>query len=371
MRLSSLRLRLVLAACLGASLGLVTACGDDGDGASCAPDLPPDGDATGHPAPLGASPTEARAGRITDASQLPATTLGLETWAVGDFVLANDRVALVIEDAELSLSAGHMALENLSRQNVDGIFVMASSDKRFSGLFEAIERVGLPLVFVGGRGHRYGDCVDLDYASGLREAARHLAGLGHRRMGFVCGLPEGERFAARQRLYAGALRDAGLRFHASLFVECEPTCDGAARAAKALLGTGNGRRPTAIVAVNDLLAIGVVRAIREMGLRVPEDISVVGNDNLSVGEHQPVALTTLSAPLRELAEAAASCFLSRQKKGGAGRGEGSPAVKLPVALVARESTARAPTPNLARIAHKPRENAWHAGSAPSSLATSL
>lgn len=99
MRLSSLRLRLVLAACLGASLGLVTACGDDGDGASCAPDLPPDGDATGHAAPLGAGPTEARAGRITDASQLPATTLGLETWAVGDFVLANDRVALVIEDA--------------------------------------------------------------------------------------------------------------------------------------------------------------------------------------------------------------------------------------------------------------------------------
>ncbi len=256
-------------------------------------------------------------------------------------VLAGKGYSLVIEDAELSLSAGHMALENLSRQNVDGIFVMASSDKRFSGLFEAIERVGLPLVFVGGRGHRYGDCVDLDYASGLREAARHLAGLGHRRVAFVCGLPEGERVSARQRLYAGALRDAGLRFHASLFVECEPTCDGAARAAKALLGTGNGRRPTAIVAVNDLLAIGVVRAIREMGLRVPEDISVVGNDNLSVGEHQPVALTTLSAPLRELAEAAASCFLSRQKKGGAGRGEGSAAVKLPVALVARESTARA------------------------------
>lgn len=77
-------------------------CGDDGDGddapPSCAPALPPDGDPTGHPMPLGASATEARAGRITSTDQLPATTLGLATWRVGDYVLANDKVAIVIED---------------------------------------------------------------------------------------------------------------------------------------------------------------------------------------------------------------------------------------------------------------------------------
>lgn len=86
--------------CLSVSLlAILAACGGDDDGApSCAPGLPPDGDTTGHAAPLGAGPTEARAGRITSAAQLPATTLGLETWAVGDYVLANDKVALVIED---------------------------------------------------------------------------------------------------------------------------------------------------------------------------------------------------------------------------------------------------------------------------------
>ncbi len=85
------------------TLGLtaLAACGGD-DGATCAPGLPPDGDADGHPQPLGSSATEARAGRITASAQLPATTLGLATWDVGDFVLANDRVAMVIEDVGAS-----------------------------------------------------------------------------------------------------------------------------------------------------------------------------------------------------------------------------------------------------------------------------
>ncbi|HUQ07879.1 MAG TPA: CehA/McbA family metallohydrolase [Kofleriaceae bacterium] len=85
---------------IATSAGLVlgTACGDDGGNNSCAPGLPPDGDMAGHPEPFGASVDEARAGRITAVSQLPATTLGLEAWSVGDFVLANDKVALVIED---------------------------------------------------------------------------------------------------------------------------------------------------------------------------------------------------------------------------------------------------------------------------------
>lgn len=256
--------------------------------------------------------------------------------------LAAKGFSLVIEDAELSLSAGSLALENLSRQNIDGLFVMASSDGRFKRLYDGIARVGLPLVFLGARGHRYGDCVDLDYAAGLREVAQHLAGLGHRRVGFVCGLPEGERVALRRRLYARALRDAGLRFRGVLFEECEPSCEGAARATRALLRDGPGRRPTAIIAVNDLLAIGAVRALREAGLDVPGDVSVVGNDNLSVGAHQPVALTTLSAPLRRMAEVAAECFLKRSHGKGKAKGEAPVTAKLPVELVARESTGPAP-----------------------------
>src|SRR5690242_12603769 len=88
--------------CLVLALASLTAAacggGDDSTPPSCAPGLPPDGDPTGHPQPFSAGPSEARAGRITAQVQLPATTYGLATWKVGDFVLANDRVALVIED---------------------------------------------------------------------------------------------------------------------------------------------------------------------------------------------------------------------------------------------------------------------------------
>ena len=81
----------------------MTGCGgDDTPTPSCAEPLPDDGDPDGHAEPFGASATEARAGRITRADQLPATTLGLETWNVGDYVLANDRVAIVIEDVGAS-----------------------------------------------------------------------------------------------------------------------------------------------------------------------------------------------------------------------------------------------------------------------------
>ena len=72
--------------------------------------------------------------------------------------------------------------------------------------------MGMPLVFVGMRAHRHGDCVDLDYAAGFREAARHLAQLGHRKIGFVCGLPERRSYRLRKRLYGDALAMAGLRF---------------------------------------------------------------------------------------------------------------------------------------------------------------
>jgi hypothetical protein len=90
-----MRVRLGL---LGLLVATMAACGDDGGNTTCAPGLPADGSDTGHAQPFGSGPNEARAGRITAASQLPATTLGLETWSVGDFVLANDKVALVIED---------------------------------------------------------------------------------------------------------------------------------------------------------------------------------------------------------------------------------------------------------------------------------
>ena len=89
---------LVLASAIVALAVALAACGGDDASDTCAPGLPPDGSDVGHAQPFGAGPTEARAGRITEAVQLPATTYGLETWKVGDFVLANDRVALVIED---------------------------------------------------------------------------------------------------------------------------------------------------------------------------------------------------------------------------------------------------------------------------------
>jgi LacI family transcriptional regulator len=97
------------------------------------------------------------------------------------------------------------------------------------------------------------------------------------------------------------------------------------------------RRPTAIFAANDLSAFGVLAALREAGLRVPRDVSVVGFDDLPAAAHVQPPLTTVRQPLREMGGAAVRSLLARIA--------GEPAagaVTLPTALVIRESTTRAP-----------------------------
>ncbi len=175
--------------------------------------------------------------------------------------------------------------------------------------------------------------------AGGRSATRHLAGLGHRRIGMIGG-PDRILFCqARLDGYRSALRSAGLPLDPDLVTLTGLTTEDGRAAALSLLDRPD--RPTAIFAGNDLLAVGVYQAARILGLQIPKDLSVVGFDDLPIAAMVDPPLTTVHQPLTEMAVAATELALAL------GRGEATPQVGLELAttLTLRESTAAPPDAN--------------------------
>nr|WP_307629540.1 LacI family DNA-binding transcriptional regulator [Streptomyces turgidiscabies] len=167
---------------------------------------------------------------------------------------------------------------------------------------------------------------------GGQSATRHLIELGHRRIAMISG-PDHAYCLARVAGYRSALEAAGLPADPEFLVRTQLTREDGQAAAYALLDRPD--RPTAIFTANDMQALGVYQAARRARLRVPDDLSVVGFDDVPVVAWVDPPLTTVHQPLTEMAAAATELALAL------GRGERVPQLGLEVAtrLVVRESTA--------------------------------
>ena len=162
-------------------------------------------------------------------------------------------------------------------------------------------------------------------------AMKYLLELGHRRIGFIQGRPDTRSAARRLEAYCDSLAAAGIAYDPELVQEGDYTHARGLKAARQLLGLAD--RPTAIFAANDNSAIGVLDAARELGLRVPEDLSVVGFDNIPETEQQNPRLTTVDQSIQEMGRLAVS-LLIRMLQGE--RLEGL-VYKVPTHLIVRES----------------------------------
>jgi DNA-binding LacI/PurR family transcriptional regulator len=169
--------------------------------------------------------------------------------------------------------------------------------------------------------------------SGGRAATRHLIELGHRRIAMISGPPEVLCCAARFDGYRSALASAGLPADPRYVVHAELTREDAAAAAGGLLALPE--RPTAIFTANDLQALGVYQAARDAGLRIPQDLSVVGFDDLPVVAWVDPPLTTVHQPLTEMAVAATELALAL----GRGEAAGQLGLEIATSLTVRQSTA--------------------------------
>ena len=163
-------------------------------------------------------------------------------------------------------------------------------------------------------------------------AARHLIELGHRRIAVIGGLPSLWSSQARVDGYRSAMLESGLAVDERLVSHEEFSVHGGRRQASRLLSLAE--RPTAIVAANDAQAFGVLQALRDLGLRAPEDLSVVGFDDVPVAAWAAPPLTTIRQPLAAMA---ATAF--RMLRAGESGTAQAHHVELATSLVVRDSTA--------------------------------
>ncbi len=140
--------------------------------------------------------------------------------------------------------------------------------------------------------------VDSDNFAGAVMAVEHLVALGHRRIGLMGGRPDLESARLREAGFRAALQAAGLEVDESLVVNGGFRPETATQPARELLDRPD--RPTAIFAANDLSAIRTIEVARELGLRVPDDLSVIGFDNVPESALCEPPLTTISQPLRDI-----------------------------------------------------------------------
>ncbi|MFI5822183.1 LacI family DNA-binding transcriptional regulator [Streptomyces rishiriensis] len=221
----------------------------------------------------------------------------------------------------------------LAGGHVDGALVFSLHlDDPLPGL---IQGAGVPTVFGGRPGWSDGTpdvvYVDSDNRGGAREAVRHLAGLGRTRIAHISGPLDQTSAADRLDGYRQVVGDTG----PLLVVESDFTPGGGERAMRELLD----RCPDvdAVFAANDLTASGVLRVLRERGRRVPEDVAVVGfDDMLPVAEQTDPPLTTVRQDIEEMGRIMARLLLRRLDRRG-DDGEPGGGVVLPTTLVRRAS----------------------------------
>jgi DNA-binding LacI/PurR family transcriptional regulator len=224
------------------------------------------------------------------------------------------------------------AIEALLQLRVDGL-VLAGPLLESRVIVEAAREV--PVVLVGRAARSAAlDSVTNDDWAGAVAAVRHCASLGHKRIAHVDG-GQGAGAEARRRGYEDAMRQLRLGKY-RIVVPGSFTEEGGHTGALALLE--RRPRPTAVFASNDLAAIGALNAIEERGLRVPDDISLVGYDNTSLAALRHISLTTVHQPRVEMGRMAVRAVFERLE---AGRSRPRRAVLAP-SLVIRGTTAPPP-----------------------------
>ncbi|MFB7345912.1 LacI family DNA-binding transcriptional regulator [Streptomyces hydrogenans] len=172
--------------------------------------------------------------------------------------------------------------------------------------------------------------LNLDVADGMRRVTDHLLALGHRSFLHLASAVPSWTFDVRAAALADALRGTALRTVRTALDVAH------AREAAALALDGPGPRPTAVVCDDDILAVGVLKAARRLGLRVPEDLSITGFDDLALAGAVEPELTTVRLPAEEFGRRGMEALLAVLA------GEPAPPVTLPVTLVARGSSGPAP-----------------------------
>jgi DNA-binding LacI/PurR family transcriptional regulator len=224
-----------------------------------------------------------------------------------------------------------LCIRRMLERRAEGVAVMTFGVEK--PLLEQLAERKVPLVFVDIGPERPGiSLLRVDYRNGIQQGVEHLAGLGHSNIAFISGPKRLHSAQSRLTAFTKSLEECNLVADPEWIVEGDHTMEGGIEAMDALLRLKRG--PTAVMCSNDMTAIGVLHKLYRAGLKVPDDLSVIGFDDIHIAQVTIPPLTTIQMSCFELGRAAVTALRAHVEEGG----EPKRSYKIPTSLVVREST---------------------------------
>ena len=223
----------------------------------------------------------------------------------------------------------------VGQKRVDGVLLVPPLAEMAS-LADILRQLGKPFVRISPGEARPGyDSVHTNDREACAELTRYLVSLGHRRIGFIIGHPDHKAVANRHKGFVDAMHGCGVAIEPELMQQGYNSFESGESCARRLLLLP--QPPTAIFASNDDMAAGVVRVAHEMGIRVPDALSVAGFDDVPLARLIWPALTTIRQPIKRIAHTATTLLLHRLRNE-----EAQEDITVDGALIIRESTGPCP-----------------------------
>jgi LacI family transcriptional regulator len=192
-------------------------------------------------------------------------------------------------------------IRRMLERNVDGVAVMTFGIEE--PLLDELASRDIPMVFVdSGPPSPLVSALVVDYRHGIREGVQHLAALGHRRLAFISGPMVQRSCQLRKSAFLESNEEIGLRPREEWLIEGDHTLEGGMKAMEQLLAMPE--QPTAVMCSNDMTAIGALRVLARRGMKVPDEMSVIGFDDIHLAEFVYPPLTTVRMSRTDLARAA-------------------------------------------------------------------
>jgi LacI family transcriptional regulator len=231
-----------------------------------------------------------------------------------------------------------LSARRMIERRVDGVAILTFGME--DSLIEDLRFRNVPLVFVDVGPRKPGvSNIRVNYQEGIRQAVQHLAALRHVRIAFVSGPLTLKSALARKTAFEQSMQQNGLEIARELMIEGDHTMKGGMRALLELVSVRE--RPTAVLCSNDMTAIGVMREAYDYGIRVPEDLSVVGFDDIRLAQFMIPPLTTVQMSQTELANLAFKALLNHVESDSSSLKHTE--YDLHTTLVVRKSTGLAPS----------------------------
>ena len=229
------------------------------------------------------------------------------------------------------------SVRRMIERRVEGVAVLTFGME--DSLLEDLRFRKVPLVFVDvGPPVAHVSNIKINYQHGIRQAVQHLAALRHEHIAFITGPLNLKSAKARKDAFEESMREIGMRVEPEFVIEGDHTMEGGMKALAHLARLGS--RPTAIMCSNDMTAIGVMREAYDCGIAIPQELSVVGFDDVRLAQFMTPPLTTVQMSQTELAKLAFKALLTEVE-----RETTSPTgteYALDTALILRKSTTLAP-----------------------------